>query len=76
MIRKISAKSSRCLGHDYSPHRADAVGLEKHVLGTAKPDALGAKAACHSRVGRGLGIGANLHLTDAVRPAHQGREIP
>src|SRR5256885_1435260 len=90
MIWKISAKSSRwignssaspgtpsgfVLGHDHPAHRADAIGLEEHVLSAAQPDAFSAEASCHACVGHGLGIGADLHVADGVRPAHQRREI-
>jgi len=34
-----------------------------------KPDALGAEAACRACVGHGLGIGADLHAADGVRPS-------
>ncbi len=63
------------LGHDHPAHRADAVGFKKHVLGAAEPDALGTKAASGARIDQGLGVGANLHAADRIRPAHQGREI-
>jgi hypothetical protein len=75
MIRKISAKSSRWIGHDHSAHRTDPVGLEKHMLGATKPDALGAETTRRARIGCGLGIGADPHAADRIRPAHQGREI-
>ena len=31
------------VGEDHLANRVDAIGLEEHVLGTAKPDALGAE---------------------------------
>ena len=58
-----------------SAHRADAVGVEEHVLGAAEADPFGAEAARRAGVGGGVGIGAHAHRADRVGPAHQRREI-
>ncbi len=63
------------VGEDHLAHRDDALALEEHVFGPAKPDAFGAEAARGARVQRRLGVGAHLHAPDAVGPYHQRREI-
>ena len=83
MMRNSSTKSSRwngsslasaarrprsSLGHDHLPHRADALGIEEHVLGAAEADALGAELARGLRVERRLGVGA--HAEPAASSAH------
>ena len=42
-------------------HRADALGVEEHVLGAAQPDALGAELARGLGVERRFGVGAHAH---------------
>ena len=63
------------VGQDHLAHRADAVGLEEHVLGAAEPDALGAELQRDARVVRRVGVGAHLQLAHAVGPAHQRGEL-
>ncbi len=90
MMRNSSVKSARCIGsslasaarrpcflvgHDHLAHRADAVGLEEHVLGARQADSLGAEPARGAGIDRGLGIGADPEGADFVGPAHQCREI-
>ena len=62
-------------GHDHLPHRADALGCEKHVFGAAQTDALCTEFARGFRVQRGFGICAYLQPARLVRPLHQRREI-
>ena len=87
---KIASKSPRCMGsslasaasrscfgigQDHLAHRDDAVGVEEHVLGAAKPDAFGAEFARRGGVGGRVGIGAHLQGAHRIGPAHQGAEI-
>ncbi len=62
-------------GDDHLAHREDALGLEEHVLGAAQPDALGAERARGARVGRRVGVGADLEPAEAVDPLHQLAEL-
>ena len=59
------------VGEDHLAHRADAVGIEEHVLGAAEADAFGAELERDARVVRRVGIGAHLQLAHLVGPAHQ-----
>jgi len=45
------------------------------MLGTAEADAFGAQADSVSRVSRGVGVGAYLHLAVLVGPAHDTAEV-
>ena len=63
------------VGQDHLAHGDDAVAVEEHVLGAAKPDAFGAEGARHARIERRLGIGAHLHAAHRVGPFHDGGEI-
>ena len=57
------------VGEDHFAHRDNAFALEEHMLGAAKPDALGAEAARHARVGGGLRVGAHFHASALRRPS-------
>ena len=46
------AAAALLVGHDHLADRADAVGLEEHVLGARQADALGAEIARGAGVGR------------------------
>ena len=55
--------------HDHLAHRADALGIEEHVLGAAQADALGAELARGLGVQRGFGVGAHA-ASGASSSAH------
>ena len=90
MISKSSSKSARCTGSSlssarcrpprlrrrYFAHSQNAAFLEKHVLGPAKSHALGAETPSLARVARCVGVCANFHAADAVRPFHDGWKRP
>ena len=59
------------LGEDHLAHGEDAALLEEHMLGAAKPDALGAEGERLARIGRRIGIGAHFQPAEAVGPSHQ-----
>jgi hypothetical protein len=63
------------VGEDHFAHRLNAPLLEEHVLGAAKPDALGAETNGGLRIGRRVGVGAYAKPAYLVRPANQGREF-
>ena len=63
------------LRQDHLAHRADAVLLKEHVLGAAKPDALGAELDRGAGVGGRIGIGAHFELAHRIGPLHQGAEL-
>ena len=63
------------IGENHFAHRADAAGIEEHVLGAAQADALGPELARHAAFGLGLGIGAHTHPAVLVGPFHQRAEI-
>src|SRR4029077_8146642 len=52
-------------------HRIDAIALEKHVLGPAEADALGAKSDRVSDLLRRISVGANAQCSKLVHPLHQ-----
>ena len=74
-LRERLAPSGLIDGHDHLSHGNDAIGFEKHMLGAAEPDPLGAEFAGGARVGGRIGIGANAGLSDLIGPAHQHGEI-
>ena len=63
------------VGEDHLAHRLDALLVEEHVLGAAKPDAFGAEAHRRFGVGRRIGIGAHAELAHLVGPADQRGEF-
>ena len=63
------------VGEDHLAHGGDAPGLEKHMLGTAQADALGAEIPRCLGVLRGVGVGAHAHASGVVGPAHEGLKI-
>ena len=63
------------IGKDHLAHRANAILVEEHVLGTAKPDALGAELECDARIVRRVRVGAHTELARRVGPAHQRCEL-
>ena len=62
-------------GENHLAHGDDPVAFEKHMLGAAETDALGAEVAGGARVGRGFGVGAHAQPAQIVGPAHDGGEI-
>ena len=68
-LRKRSLAALDVIGNDHLAHRLDTVGLEEHMLGAAQADALGAELDGLRGVARGVGVGADLQLTDARRPS-------
>mmetsp|Transcript_48308 Transcript_48308/g.155723 ORF Transcript_48308/g.155723 Transcript_48308/m.155723 type:complete len:444 (-) Transcript_48308:185-1516(-) len=56
-------------------HRHDAVALEKHVLSAHEPDAFCTEISGGPGVCRSLGVGANLHTSEAIRPLHDRAEV-
>ena len=60
---------------DHFAHRRDAFSIEEHMLGAAKPDALGAELQSSGCIFRGFSVGAHFHPPRAVRPSHQRAEI-
>ena len=90
MISNSSMKSLRCMGRslasarapalgivgeDHLAHRHDAALLEEHMLGAAKPDAVGAEGKRLAGVGGRVGVGAHLHAAELIGPAHQRQEV-
>ena len=63
------------VGEDHFAHGLDALFLEEHVLGAAKPDALGAETNGGLRICRRVGVGAYAKPAHLVGPANQGREF-
>src|SRR6185503_13593386 len=63
------------VGDDHLAHGGDAFGVEEHVFGAAKADALGAKAARGAGIQRGFGVGADFHAAGLVGPAHDRGKI-
>ncbi len=59
------AAAALVVRHDHLPHRADALGIEEHVLGAAEADALGAELARGLGVERRFGVGAHAQAADA-----------
>ncbi len=74
-LGKRHAAAGLGVGEDHFAHGDDAFAVEEHVLGAAKPDALGAESAGRARIGGRVGIGANLHAPAAVGPFHDGSEM-
>ena len=62
------------VGEDHFAHRENAVGVEKHVLGAAEPDALGSEGARGLGVARRFRVGAHAEPPRLVGPAHQPRK--
>ena len=64
------AAAALIVGHDHAADRADAVGLEKHMLGARQPDPLGPKA---TRGGSSSAVSASARpsSSDPVGPPHQ-----
>ena len=60
---------------DHLPHRLDAITLEEHMLGPAKPDSDRPELPSSLGILRGVGIGPNSHSGHAIRPLEHGREI-
>ena len=82
IARRMPTKSPRCigsdlfqrrrsllggLGQDHLAHGGDPILVEKHVLGAAQPDSLGAELARDRGVVRGVGVGAHAQAC-ARRP--------
>src|SRR5579875_1928717 len=65
----------RRLGEDHPPDDRQPVLLEKHVLGPAQPDALGAEGPGPGRVPRVVGVGPDAEPADAVGPPEQRLEV-
>ena len=61
--------------NDHFAHGGDPVGIEEHMLRTAKPDAFRAERARLLRVFRCVGVGAHLQFAVFVRPRHNPAEI-
>ncbi len=56
------------LRQDHTPHHVDTVSLEKHMLGAAKTDTLGAQLSRFGGVLRCFGVGAHLQASVFVCP--------
>ena len=67
-LRQRGAATLFVVGEDHLAHRADALALEEHVLGAAKPDALRAELDRDLGVGRRVGVGAHLQRAHTCRP--------
>ena len=63
------------IGADHLTDGGDTVGIEEHVLGAAEADAFCAEVKGVLGVLGGVGVGADLQLTELVGPAHQGAEV-
>ena len=63
------------IGEDHLAHRENAVSLEEHVFGAAKPDPLGAELECGACIRRRIRIGAHAELAHLVGPRHQRAEL-
>jgi len=63
------------LGENHLPDGGDPVRFEKHMLGAAETDPLGAELAGYFRVVGRIGIGSHPEPADAVHPIHQRAEI-
>ena len=57
--------------HDHLAHRADALRVEEHVFGAAKPDAFRAEAPGGFRIQGRFRIGAHAQAADLIGPTHQ-----
>ena len=91
MMRKISTKSSRCIGsslasaarrpalvvgQDHLAHRDDAVGRRRTCARCGRGRCPRRRSARAVRASVGrVGVGAHLQRADRVGPAHQRREI-
>ena len=65
----------KCIGADHFTECVDTVALKEHVLGTAQADALCTQLDCFHSIHRCVGICADLHRADLIRPFHDHREI-
>ena len=63
------------VGADHFAERRDTALREEHVLGTAKPDALGAELAGLLGVARRIGVGADFKFAELVGPHHDATEL-
>src|SRR5438132_6774982 len=58
-------------GQNHGPHVLDPVLAEKHVLGSAEPDALGTKIPRLNGVARNVSVGTDAQLAKRFCPAHE-----
>ena len=68
------ASAGLVLGEDHLAHGEDALVVEEHVLGAAKPDALGAEFARLACIARRVGVGAHAQAPLGVGPRHERGE--
>ena len=68
-LRQRGAAAGLVARHDHLPHRADALGVEEHVLGAAQADALGAELARRLGVERRFGVGAHAQAARRRPPS-------
>ena len=62
-------------GQDHLPHMDDAFGVEEHMFGAAKANALGAEMNGGIRVLGRFRIGADIEGADVIHPFHQLAEF-
>ncbi len=63
------------LGDDHFPDRRDPLALEEHVFSTAQSNPLGPKFAGLAGIGRGIGVGPNLHRAHFIGPGDDPSEV-
>ena len=73
--RECSAPALFRFRHDHLAHGANALRVEEHVFGAAKPDAFRAKAPGGFRIQGRFRIGAHAQAAHLIRPTHESREI-
>ena len=59
-LKLIAQRLYRFAGQDHLSNRYDPVARKEHMLGAAKPDALGPHLHSHLRIIRRVGIGTHL----------------
>ena len=63
------------VGDDHLADGGDTVGIKEHVLGAAQAHALGAEVLGLTGVLGGVGVGADLEVTELVGPVHDALEL-
>ena len=72
---RLARRPSASVRQDHLAHGDDALVVEEHVLGAAKPDPLRAEAERGLGIARRLGVGADAQPARAVGPVHKGGEV-
>src|SRR2546430_5822130 len=54
---------------NHGTHVLDPVLAEKHMLGPAEPNALGAESSCLDGIPRDIGVGTDSQFAERLRPA-------